>query len=169
MEQNFLRAHTYESWIVNQEQAEQDGYNNEEENREEKSVSQEITTQDIQNETNQAKRKQTVETSLEIIQLETNKKPKLDQDVESLNTCNESNLDSEYSLNKSADTKEETTKSILRPGFDSKLLQIDDECFECKQTFRDPERSDLIMYLHAYSYKVLFFCIFLKSNQRLLI
>ncbi len=47
-----------------------------------------------------------------------------------------------------------------RPGFDEKLVTRDEDCFECKQIYRDPKRSDLIMYLHALSYKVYIFSMF---------
>ena len=35
-------------------------------------------------------------------------------------------------------------------------VEYDENCWECKETYRDPPRDKLIMYLHALSYKVCF-------------
>lgn len=32
--------------------------------------------------------------------------------------------------------------------------EYDENCYECKQKFKEPGRKDLVMYLHAWSYKV---------------
>lgn len=42
------------------------------------------------------------------------------------------------------------------PGFEPSRVVHDPECFECSQKYRDPEPADLVMYLHALSYKVSF-------------
>ena len=64
-------------------------------------------------------------------------------------------------LNKKLKTEEsvenDLTIDALSNGhavFNPKLLEKDPECFECAQFYRDPQRSDLTMYLHALSYKV---------------
>lgn len=40
------------------------------------------------------------------------------------------------------------------PSFEISKFIKDNECFECKQIYRDPVRSEMTMYLHALSYKV---------------
>lgn len=42
------------------------------------------------------------------------------------------------------------------PGLEPSRVVNDPECFECSQKYRDPEPADLVMYLHALSYKVSF-------------
>ena len=61
--------------------------------------------------------------------------------------------DSEESDKNENETLENKNKPN-QPGFDPKLMEKDPDCFECKQIYRDPQRKDLIMYLHALSYKV---------------
>lgn len=41
-------------------------------------------------------------------------------------------------------------------SFDSKKTTSDPQCSECKINYRDPGTKDLIMYLHAWKYKVSF-------------
>ena len=38
--------------------------------------------------------------------------------------------------------------------FDPSKLTVDKDCLECKVSYRDPAPEELIMYLHAYRYKV---------------
>ena len=40
--------------------------------------------------------------------------------------------------------------------YDSEKLTCDEHCYECKVRFRDPKPKDLMMFLHAWRYKVLF-------------
>jgi hypothetical protein len=66
-------------------------------------------------------------------------------------------IDIEKPINSSeSSTIEMESKPInqKQPTFDPTLLEKDPDCFECKQVYRDPKRKDLIMYLHALSYRV---------------
>ncbi len=38
--------------------------------------------------------------------------------------------------------------------FDAAKLTVDEHCYECKVRFRDPKPKDLMMFLHAWRYKV---------------
>ena len=38
--------------------------------------------------------------------------------------------------------------------YDSDKLTCDEHCYECKVRFRDPKPRDLMMFLHAWRYKV---------------
>ena len=40
--------------------------------------------------------------------------------------------------------------------FDHKKLSYDAHCYECKVKYRDPSPKDLVMFLHAYTYTVMF-------------
>lgn len=40
------------------------------------------------------------------------------------------------------------------PGFRNELMTYDPHCYECKVRYRDPKPKDLVMYLHALTYKV---------------
>ena len=44
-------------------------------------------------------------------------------------------------------------------GFDIAKLSVDPHCYECKVKYRDPRPKDLVMFLHAWTYSVGFFCI----------
>jgi hypothetical protein len=48
------------------------------------------------------------------------------------------------------ETKRLKTTSVMKNEDPS----YDPDCYECKQIFRDPPKKDLIMYLHALSYRV---------------
>ncbi|KAL3282565.1 hypothetical protein HHI36_005745, partial [Cryptolaemus montrouzieri] len=37
--------------------------------------------------------------------------------------------------------------------FNPEKMTVDEHCYECKVRYRDPKPQDLIMYLHAWSYK----------------
>lgn len=39
--------------------------------------------------------------------------------------------------------------------YNAEKLTIDEHCFECKVKFRDPRPKDLMMFLHAWRYKVM--------------
>ena len=73
-------------------------------------------------------------------------------------------LDSENQIgdedvNKKLKTEESVERDLNGHAvFNPNLLEKDPECFECAQFYRDPQRSDLTMYLHALSYKVRFVC-----------
>lgn len=47
-----------------------------------------------------------------------------------------------------------TIKSCGPPGFKNDLMTYDPHCYECKVRYRDPKPKDLVMYLHALTYKV---------------
>lgn len=40
--------------------------------------------------------------------------------------------------------------------FNPDKMTVDKHCYECKVRYRDPKPQDLIMYLHAWKYKVSF-------------
>ncbi|XP_075151835.1 pseudouridylate synthase RPUSD2-like isoform X2 [Haematobia irritans] len=48
-------------------------------------------------------------------------------------------------------TDQETADLVFNP----EKLAIDKHCYECKVRYRDPKAEDLVMYLHAWKYKVL--------------
>ncbi|RNA05988.1 RNA pseudouridylate synthase domain-containing 2-like isoform X2 [Brachionus plicatilis] len=64
----------------------------------------------------------------------------------------ETNLEQEE-IDKPAVDDEKSEIDPNLPGFDVSKLTKEDDCFECKQIYRDPVRSDMTMYLHALSYK----------------
>jgi len=39
-------------------------------------------------------------------------------------------------------------------GCNVNKVSVDEHCYECKVHYRDPKSKDLIMYLHAWKYKV---------------
>ena len=169
IEMNFLNVHTYESWIIKQE-ANSDESQQQQLNETTATTAATVTKNDddddqinVNNkklpsmpkiddgdddEDKQQQKRKESENDEEI----TVKKAKIDDD-------NENEEKTEPEVNKELEkvvvkNDQPTDKySYPRPGFDKSLVELDPDCFECKQTFRDPDRSDLIMYLHAYSYK----------------
>lgn len=51
-------------------------------------------------------------------------------------------------------------------GFDPSQVTVDENCRECKLKYIDPKPENLVMYLHAFKYKVLTcaFCCFIYRN-----
>ena len=39
-------------------------------------------------------------------------------------------------------------------AFDTEKMTSDKHCYECKVRYKDPKPQDLVMYLHAWKYKV---------------
>lgn len=39
-------------------------------------------------------------------------------------------------------------------AFNAEKMTMDKHCYECKVRYRDPKPQDLVMYLHAWKYKV---------------
>ena len=165
IEKNFLAVHTYEAWIIKQEES-----NTEEEdkkNKKEETNEKETLLKD-ENLTNELKQKEDF-----CIDKEPETKRKLD---ESLNSEDENKNET---LNKKAKTVSNVLiiKSVEQEQgklvkFNPELTIKDEECFECQQVYRDPSRSDLTMYLHALSYKVIqkyFLKSFTKLNFLLLL
>lgn len=117
IEENFLKIHTYEAWIVKQEEASEEPDETElglkrksEEIEGNGEVASKIAKQDV--------------TCVEVISTE------------------------------GTSSGETATELVtVEVGVGIERFAVDPECFECSQTYRDPERSDLIMYLHALSYK----------------
>lgn len=148
LEQNFLKTHTYESFIVKQENEEQSADNNNE-----------VTNADgntVENKVNQDSplKNEICQDNLE--QNDENNKRKCEESTsenvdenESKKLKTESQTDDSI---KESVSDECFLESKLTP-FDENRLIIDSDCFECKQKFRDPKRSELTMYLHALSYK----------------
>ncbi|CAF0783331.1 unnamed protein product [Brachionus calyciflorus] len=147
LEQNFLRVHTYEAWIIKQE-------NSENENSEEKEDGLVEGTLDKkeenilpeENKEPELKRKLEDEHNNEEPEVKKNKSEELEKNSEE--QTNQKNEDQKVESRELQDKEDEN-----RPGFDEKFLTKDDECFECQQIYRDPVRKDLTMYLHAFSYK----------------
>lgn len=40
-------------------------------------------------------------------------------------------------------------------AFNAEKMTTDKHCYECKVRYRDPKPKDLVMYLHAWTYKVI--------------
>ena len=143
IELNFLNAHSYEAWIIKQEGAEEEAENDQNTSKADQQDTEKPTAEpqdpprpdENAVDENTVKRKQESEAPEDIEP----KKLKVEEDAP-----------------KQPQTNPPKNSAKERPGFDSSLLEIDPDCFECKQTYRDPTRSDLIMYLHAYSYRVSF-------------
>ena len=144
IEQNFLKIHTYEAWIIKQEQ-EQDQKEDDEKGAEAKEINED--TKDfagIQLESSGAvshKRKgdsaEEEKVSSDDVGETLVKKLKEDND----NSC-------------AVELKTVAIEDSEWPRFEQHRIIKDPECFECFQKYRDPEPSDLVMYLHALSYKV---------------
>ena len=158
IEQNFLNIHTYEAWIIKQEQMDNNHDNNEDQD-----------SKDEDKESNEIRDKE-----IKIVQIEEISNSVIDQNNSNVNNLKRKNetfetniilnpKDQEENYKKQKIEKDEITEKLTislgrdvkdKPSFDESLLTKDDECFECKQKYRDPKRSDLTMYLHALSYKV---------------
>lgn len=116
IEANFLRVHTYEAWIVNQERAE------------------EQATSVAADEMPVVKRKaddESVEVSEPVAKI-----PKQEEESKVV-------VDSELVAENASE----------QAGIEKNRFENSPGCFECTQTYRDPCRKDLTMYLHALSYK----------------
>lgn len=48
----------------------------------------------------------------------------------------------------------QTEHNSLHLTFDPSKMTKDKHCYECRVRYRDPKPQDLIMYLHAWKYKV---------------
>lgn len=42
-------------------------------------------------------------------------------------------------------------------AFNPDKMSVDQHCYECKVRYRDPKPQDLVMYLHAWKYRVIQF------------
>lgn len=146
MEQNFLNIHSYEAWIINQEKGDDD----------DKAVSEEEAskselTDDIQDDKSGTKRKSHENDGQQ--ELSEVKKSKIEEIQADCESPSEDINQKPNECEEKVDTKK-TDVQNNRPGFNKSLLQVDPTCFECKNTYRDPERDEVIMFLHAFSYKV---------------
>jgi hypothetical protein len=145
IEQNFLKVYTYEAWIIKQE-AEADIVSTENETPREETNSNESKSK--RKEIEEEQREKSSESS------ESNKKLKSDSEIETKGSIHiEGNVLTKNQLQDGSKSSHNTSTSRRRPGFDPNRFERDPECFECAQTYRDPTRKDLIMYLHAYSYQ----------------
>lgn len=145
IEENFLKIHTYEAWIMQQERSD--------ENAEAENV------EDTKREDEEAPL--TSKPANENASEESSNKRKNDQaidlaDVKKLKAVEEQSEINENATQSSVNCDNPTPADANLPKFDPSRIEIDDDCFECKQKYRDPTRSDLIMYLHALSYKVFY-------------
>lgn len=51
-------------------------------------------------------------------------------------------------------------------AFNPDKMTTDKHCYECKVRYRDPKPQDLVMYLHAWKYRVSFsFFLFVFDNK----
>ena len=156
-----MKAHTYESWIIKQEQmatneTSDDGGEEKEPSATVSEASAEVAAPGCSS-----------DTAIETIELSSSKRKLVDETQDdglpresvaeaSDSTCDQKKLKTDESTSTSTITisQSEQTNDIKRsPGFDPSLLAKDPDCFECDQTYREPTRKDLIMYLHALSYK----------------
>lgn len=142
IEQNFLKVHTYEVWIIKQED------NNNPEN--EKNTNQEEE---------QSKTDDIAEKSQEPIIVQQSSPENDSVTKRKIEEIDENKIDENQNKKSKCDEtipeEEEENVKDSRACFKSELVTKDDECFECQQIYRDPSRSDLTMYLHALSYKVI--------------
>lgn len=138
IEQNFLKVHTYEAWIIKQEQLDNEAFENDQ-NTDKTDLNEENCKNEDEN---------------------LNLKRKHEEDLLDEENLKKSKLEVEESLTKEESPETTQVSEILEEvdpnlvGFDEKLLTKDGECFECKQIYRDPKRPEMTMYLHALSYKV---------------
>lgn len=141
MEKNFLKIHSYEAWIIQQEQTDQD--NNNETSLEEMSTKIVATSSSLNVNfdcKNLEKRK--IDSSKDHFLM---KRARVEE-----NPCEV--------IAKEKDNQFDTEKNIS-VAFEGRQKEIDKtyldpECFECNNCYRDPKRDELIMFLHAFSYKV---------------
>lgn len=143
IEENFLKAHSYEAWIIKQEQENQTEKSEKSEGTKDDENKNEKIDQSIQLDNSAIKRK------IEIVADDENKKDSDEDEI--LNKKPKANENDIPVKNNDLDSNEQ------RAQFNPALVTKDEECFECSQTYRDPVRSDLTMYLHALSYKVILF------------
>ena len=85
------------------------------------------------------------------------RKPEEINEIEDEKLSKKTRIESENPTPQPVKEIEEIMDDSKQPKFNPLLLENDPDCFECKQVYRDPKRKDLIMYLHALSYKVVFF------------
>lgn len=48
----------------------------------------------------------------------------------------------------------QTGQEVPDLSYDPDKLSTDPHCYECKVKYRDPKPKDLVMYLHAWKYRV---------------
>jgi len=131
IEQNFLKIHTYEAWIIKQEETES-------------------TPSAEQNNTKDKVLKISIDDNIQ--------KRKIEEPNKEINKSEQTNQnnDEQGSEQKKLKTENEDKCSTIlteKPIFEPDRIIKDPECFECSQIYRDPSRTDLVMYLHALSYK----------------
>jgi hypothetical protein len=143
LEQNFLKMHSYEAFIVQQEQEDQESSENndkkepnQEENVTKSSIEEPINNEKQDSESNKRK----------IEDIEQDNEPLINESIKKLKTEDEIKISEK-------NQKDETFLSSNLAPFDPSKFVKEEDCFECKQTFRDPLKDELIMYLHALSYK----------------
>jgi hypothetical protein len=165
MENNFLKIHSYEAWIINQEQ-------NENIEQEETTTTTKVasakneneTVEDIpieEDKTSNAKRRNSDsnEEKINADDLTATKKQKTESSAGEDETKNEEIVEKSSNVCLAENTENKETSALVSASedlkqFDKSLLEIDPDCFECKNEYRDPNREEVIMFLHAYSYKV---------------
>lgn len=134
IEKNFLSIHTYEAWIIKQEESES-------------TPSTELKKDEdqmIPSNENIQKRK---------IDDTDNKDVNPDVLINQNNDDNDEEHGNEHKKLKTESEEDKCSSSLEQPVFEPHRIVKDPECFECSQKYRDPTRTDLIMYLHALSYK----------------
>ena len=148
LEKNFLKMHSYEAFIIKQEQMACDS--EQLENTEDKKVSEadDVSTTDCKNEV--------VELGQISVKKEEGAKRKNEENLTEENEPKKVKLDD----NESVSEPEPVLINEKLAPFDKSKLVVENDCFECGLSFRAPNRSELIMYLHALSYKVKFFKFF---------
>lgn len=164
IEQNFMSIHTYEAWIIKQDQLEQDQQEQGNDESKVEDVKKEIQFEETDKKKEfddlSSKRKSDSLNS-DVIEakkpkIEAEVKPENSQTIESADNQNESVHEQATGILSSNDGDEvfNNNKKVAQAKFDKNLLELDPDCFECKHSYRDPVREEIIMYLHALSYKV---------------
>lgn len=144
MEKNFLKIHSYEAWIIKQEQTDQD--NNE-------IILEEMSTKIAATSTS-------LNVNFDCKNLE---KRKIDSSEDHILMKRKRVEEMAKEKNNEFDTEKKI--SVTSEGRQKEIdkTYLDPECFECSNCYRDPKRDELIMFLHALSYKV---CTTKKNNYK---
>lgn len=148
MENNFLKIHSYEAWIINQEQ------NENIEQEETTTTTAKVASAKNENETveeipieedktSNAKRRNS-DSNEEKINAEATKKQKTaseDEIKDEKETKNEGIVEKSSNVCLAENTENKETASDNLKQFDKSRLEIDPDCFECKNEYRDPNRE----------------------------
>jgi hypothetical protein len=151
LEANFLNIHTFEAFIVQQERLEAGEQGPNEEVTASRDTQDNDDVQDAKVEEQFVRDSDKDKAVLDEEASDNKRKIDVLSNVEEDNSVKKVKLDSETietNFQKDAGAQGDL------PAFDESRVERVEECFDCKQNFRDPTPNELIMYLHALSYKV---------------